>query len=566
MYRWLRVTKSDTGPVGRQHEQGAKATIMSTSEKKSRLHWWILLGLAAGVVVGSIVHYSNVNQARRLVVEEATILEDAQLAVVGPDPDPAVLAASRLEIETTAKQIRTARRDAILEEARAAVVGADRSPEALTKNAAAIDARIEELEAARLASIDLEAHTDLLRERAGDVDEQLLALLNPTATYQAFDGIARLFLNLLKMIVIPLVFFSLVGGILGMGDVSRLGRVGVKTFGFYIATSLLAIVTGLLLVNLISPGSGLTLTIPSEAHGDPQIPESFWDVLVGMVPTSVVQAAAEFELIGVIVFTIFFGVFLLTLEEARRRPMAELMDIGFEVMTRMTRAIISLAPVGIGALVARLISTTGPGVFLNLFWYVATVLCALGIHLLVVLPLLIYLLTRRNPYRYFRIMSPAMFTAFSTASSSGTLGITMERAEKGAGISNRVASFVLPLGATINMDGTALYEIVSVLFIAQVHETIDPAFVLTFQHQLLIVFLGLTVSIGAAGIPHAGLVMMVIILNAVGLPVEYTAIIWTVDRVLDMCRTAINVMSDSSIALIIAHTEGEVDDSVMESA
>jgi Na+/H+-dicarboxylate symporter len=155
-------------------------------------------------------------------------------------------------------------------------------------------------------------------------------------------------------------------------------------------------------------------------------------------------------------------------------------------------------------------------------------------------------------------MSPAFLTGFSTASSSGTLGVTLERAEHGAGISNRVASFVLPLGATINMDGTALYEIVSVLFVAQIHAGIDPNFSLTVGQQVLIVFLGLAVSIGAAGIPHAGLVMMVIILQAVGLPVEYTVLIWSVDRVLDMCRTATNIASDSTITMIVAHTEGEV--------
>ena len=160
-------------------------------------------------------------------------------------------------------------------------------------------------------------------------------------------------------------------------------------------------------------------------------------------------------------------------------------------------------------------------------------------------------------------MSPALLTGFSTASSSGTLGVTLERAEHGAGISNRVASFVLPLGATINMDGTALYEIVSVLFIAQLHAGVDPGFTLTLGQQILIVFLGLTVSIGAAGIPHAGLVMMVIILQAVGLPLEYTGLIWAVDRILDMCRTATNITSDSSITMIVAHTEGEVDDSVL---
>jgi Na+/H+-dicarboxylate symporter len=210
------------------------------------------------------------------------------------------------------------------------------------------------------------------------------------------------------------------------------------------------------------------------------------------------------------------------------------------------------------------VATTGVDAFVGMRWYVATVLLALGIHVLVVLPLVVRLVTGRNPYRLLQRMSPALVTGFSTASSSGTLGVTMERAEHGAGISNRVASFVLPLGATVNMDGTALYEIVTVLFIAQLHASVDPTFTLTLGQQALIVFLGLAVSIGAAGIPHAGLVMMVIILEAVGLPLEYTGLIWAVDRVLDMCRTSVNLASDSCVAFLVAHGAGEIDEAVWE--
>lgn len=383
-----------------------------------------------------------------------------------------------------------------------------------------------------------------------------------TGAYHAFDGLSRLFLKLLKMIVIPLVFFSLVSGMLGMGSLTQLGRMGIKTFLLYVMTSLLAILTGLTLVNTIRPGIGLGLDIPTEAVTK-ETPESFWDVLVGMVPDNVVEAAAQFDLLGVIIFALFFGAFLLTLGGERKRTLVTFMEGGSEVMMRMTGFIISLAPVGIAALIARLVSSTGLEVFYAMRWYVVTVFLGLAIHVLVSLPLLVFLVRRRNPYRFLRAMSPALLTGFSTASSSGTLGVTLERAEHGAGISNRVASFVLPLGATINMDGTALYEIVSVLFIAQFHAGVDPHFTLTIGQQVLIVFLGLTVSIGAAGIPHAGLVMMVIILQAVGLPLEYTTLIWTVDRILDMCRTATNITSDSSIAMIVAHTEGEVDGSVL---
>jgi Na+/H+-dicarboxylate symporter len=383
-----------------------------------------------------------------------------------------------------------------------------------------------------------------------------------TAVYQAFDGIASIFLKLLRMIVIPLVFFSLISGMVGMGNLARLGRMGVKTFLLYILTSLLAILLGLTLVNVIRPGVGLEITIPTEAVSK-DIPDSFWDVIANMIPDNVAAAAASFDVLGVIIFALFFGAFLLTVRGDRKKALVALIEGASEVMMKMTAFIISLAPVGIAALIARLVASTGPGVFLEMGWYILTVLLALGGHLLITLPLLVYFATGRHPYRYLRVMSPALLTGFSTASSAGTLAVTMDRVERGAGVSNRVASFVLPIGATVNMDGTALYEIVSVLFIAQLHSGLDPSFTLSFGQQILIVFLGLTVSIGAAGIPHAGLVMMVIILQAVGLPVEYTGLIWAVDRVLDMCRTAVNIASDSSITLIVAHTENQIDDSVL---
>jgi proton glutamate symport protein len=445
--------------------------------KKIGLHWWIIIGVVAGALLGTVLHRSYVGDARE--------------AVLGPEYTRAELA-----------------------------------------------------------------------ERAPEVATRLRDDLAGTATYQAIDGLAEIFLRLLKMIVIPLVFFSLAAGIAGMGNIRRLGRIGAKTFGLYIITSLLAIITGLLMVNLIRPGVGTNLTIPLEGELRP-VPESFWHVLLNMVPDNVVAAAGRFDLIGVILFTLLFGIFLLAVEELKRRPMLDFIESGAEVMLKMTHFIISLAPVGIAAMIARMVATTGPEIFISMARYVATVIATLGIHLLISLPLLIFLFTRRNPYRYLRVMIPALLTGFSTASSSGTLGVTMERAEHGAGVSRKVTSFVLPLGATINMDGTALYEIVSVIFIAQLHASVDPNFTLTFGDQLLIVFLGLMVSIGAAGIPHAGLVMMVIILQAVGLPVAYTALIWTVDRLLDMSRTAVNIASDSSVALIVAHNEREIDESVL---
>jgi Na+/H+-dicarboxylate symporter len=282
-----------------------------------------------------------------------------------------------------------------------------------------------------------------------------------------------------------------------------------------------------------------------------------------MVPENVIAAAARFELLPIIFFSILFGIFLLATHSSRRAPVEAFFHGVFEVMMRMTMFVVSLAPVGIAALIAKLVASTGPSVFVNLLGYAGTVAGALAIHFLVTLPLLFWLLTRRNPYAVMREMSPALLTAFSTASSSGTFPVTLERVENGVGVSNKISSFVLPLGATVNMDGTALYECVATLFVAQLYAAANPDFTLTFGAQILIVLLALLVSIGAAGIPHAGLVMMVIIFQAVGLPVGLTALLWAVDRPLDMARTMTNVWSDTMGTVTIAHTEREIDERIL---
>ncbi len=375
-------------------------------------------------------------------------------------------------------------------------------------------------------------------------------------------GLAGIFLALLRLVVIPLVFASLVSGVVGMRDFKQLGSIGAKAAGWYVTTSLLAILAGLGLVNLIGPGRGVRLPLPISG-GEVALPESFWDVIVGMVPNNVVRAAADFDLLGIIVFALLFGIFMLKLEPEKRAPLEKVVDSLFAVMMKMTLFVIALAPVGIAALIARLVASTGPQVFVSLAGYAATVAGTLTLHMLITLPLLFWLRTRRNPFRVMRAMAPALLTAFSTASSSGTLPVTMERLEKGVGVSNRISSFVLPLGATVNMDGTALYECVATIFVAQLYATVNPDFTLTFGSQLMIVFLALVVSIGAAGIPHAGLVMMVIIFSAIGLPLELTGLLWAVDRPLDMCRTMVNVWSDTMGSTTIAHTEGEIDESVL---
>ena len=393
-----------------------------------------------------------------------------------------------------------------------------------------------------------------------EVDRRFKETLGGGAAY----GLSSIFLGLLKMVVIPLVMSSLVCGIVGMGDFRRLGKVGGKTALWYVSTSLIAILTGLALVNLFAPGRGVVLPLPIDTAVAPTVPSSPWDFLIAVVPENIIKAAANFDMVAVIFFSILFGVFLLRSEGPVAEPVTGFFRGLFEVMMRMTVFVISLAPVGIAALIARLVSTTGPRVFVNLAGYAGTVAAALAIHFLVTLPLLFWLVTRRNPYRVMRAMGPALLTAFSTASSSGTLPVTMERVENVVGVSNRISSFVLPLGATVNMDGTALYECVATLFVAQIYAAAHPGFTITFGGQVMVVALALLVSIGAAGIPHAGLVMMVIIFQAVGLPVGLTALLWAVDRPLDMARTMVNVWSDVMGTVAVAHTERDIDEALYD--
>ena len=388
-------------------------------------------------------------------------------------------------------------------------------------------------------------------------------LLRGTWSGGAADGLARLFLRLLRMIVLPLVFASLVCGVLGLGDPRRLGRLGGKALLWYMTTSLIAILTGLLLVNVIRPGEGLNLPVPIGNTFTVSTPDSAWDVVLNMVPANVVKSAADFDLFPVIVFALLFGVFAVLSAPGTREMIEKFFGAVFEVMMKMTLFILMLAPIGIAALIAKLVALSGPQIFWEMRWYVFTVAMALAIHFFLTLPGLLYVLTRRNAWRMLRPMSPALLTGFSTASSSGTLPLTMERLERGVGVSNKVTSFVLPLGATVNMDGTALYECVATIFVAQLYAAANPDYTLTVGAQVTIVALALMVSIGAAGIPSAGLVMMVIIFKAVGLPLDLVGILWAVDRLLDMCRTSVNIWSDVVGATTIAHYENELDEGAL---
>jgi len=367
---------------------------------------------------------------------------------------------------------------------------------------------------------------------------------------QKIGFLGDLFLRLLKMIIIPLVFASLVNGIASLGSARSVGRVGIRTMIYYMVSTTLAIAIGLILVNLIRPGDYLNL---ADGAG---IPEGFStttqtlpEFLLGLVPDNIFSAMAAGDVLPVIFFALLFGLFLTRLEGPGVESVKKVIDGVLEVIQALTLAIVKLAPIGIFALLAREVARSGPGVIWDLRFYFVTVGFGLLIHALVTLPLVLLTLGRRRPYSYFRSASPALATAFSTASSAATLPLTMECSEL-AGNRRGVTSFVLPLGATINMDGTALYEAVAALTIAQMY-----GIGLDLGQQALVLLTALLASVGAAAIPMAGLVMLVVILQAVGLPLEGIGTIIAIDRVLDMMRTATNVWSDLVGAAVVNRFE-----------
>lgn len=376
--------------------------------------------------------------------------------------------------------------------------------------------------------------------------------------------IGDFFLRLLKMVTVPLILTSLITGVTGLGSQGNFGVMFSRTIGYYLVTSMLAIMTGVILVNLISPGVGAVLP------GGGSVMETADQTLLGMayeqlnrlIPTNPFAAIAGGEFLSIISFAIIFGTFINLVGGEHGKRLSDIFAAAFEVMMKMTSWVIGLAPIGVAAFMIYATATQGFSVFGTLAWYMITVAAALLFHAAVVLPIILKVFAGRSPLEYFRSLSPALLTAFSTASSNATLPLTMKCVEDRAGISNRTSSFVLPLGATINMDGTALYEVVAVLFIAQA----TPGFDLSMAQQITVALTALLASVGAAGIPHAGLVMMAIVLQAVGLPLEAQGIIIAVDRVLDMCRTAVNVWSDSCGCAVVERLAGTTETSISGAA
>jgi proton glutamate symport protein len=389
------------------------------------------------------------------------------------------------------------------------------------------------------------------------------AHLGPISALAVYNFLGDLFMRALKMVIVPLLAGSIITGVAGLGDARSLGRLFRRTFSWYMATSLLAIIVGLVLVNMIQPGLidgvpvGETLGLQADVS---QLDESLQNrgsgdlvsIILRMIPTNPIGAAADGQMLPLIFFCMLFGTAITMLPDELRGTQKQFWEGLFSIMMRITGWVIRFTPLGVFGLIARIAATSGIEAFASLLRFAMTVVLALAIHSLLTLPLLLRLVARIQPWRHARVMAPALMTAFTTRSSSATLPLTMKCVEKGAGVSNRVTSFVLPLGATVNMDGTALYECICALFIAQAYGiNLGPV------DQFLVVVTALLASIGAAGIPSAGLVMISIILGTVGLPLEGVALILAVDPLLDMLRTSVNIFSDSCGAVAVAHLEGE---------
>ena len=389
-----------------------------------------------------------------------------------------------------------------------------------------------------------------------------------------------LFLRALKMIIIPLIVTSVVGGIAGLKDADGFGRLGLKTLGFYMSTGLLAILLGLFLVGTIQPGLGPEGR-PNEAireafaHGtgvsaadmakvaaaSGSIPEGkgIWASISGifrsMLPENIFAAAASNEsVLGVLIFSLLFAVAVTRLPQEQGRSIREFFVAASEAVSMIVHWIMAFAPIGVYALILPVIYQTGFGLFANLGKYVITVILALAIHLTVTMPLVLMLVARVHPLKHFRAVKEALIMAFSTASSSATLPLTMECVRDRVGVSQRVTSFTLPIGTSINTDGTALYECVAVMFVAQV-----MGVQMGFGEMFFVVVAALLTSVGIAGVPHASLVAILLILKNSGVPGAEAAVgvLLAVDRFLDMSRTAVNVFGDTCVSVLVARSEGE---------
>lgn len=387
------------------------------------------------------------------------------------------------------------------------------------------------------------------------------------------DLLGDLFMQALKMIIVPLVVSSIIAGLAGMAGFEGFKRLGLKTLGFYFITTMTAVILGLVMVNIIQPGlidgqpnaelrqvfdnSAANISEADKARFTESRQDQARDwtsIFKRMLPQNIIQAGATDQLLGLLVFSLLFGIAMTRFPVEQMQPVRDFFQGLNDIMIKITQWIMICAPIGIFGMMVNTVYENGAAIFTQLGPYFATVLIALALHLFIMLPLLLKLLGKINPLSHFRAMKTALLTAFSTASSSATLPVTMRCVQDNAGVSKKTASFTLPLGATVNMDGTALYECIAVMFVAQVMG-ID----MSFTAQIVVVISALLTSIGVAGVPSASMVAILIIMNNSGIPGANNAIyaLFVVDRFLDMSRTAVNIFGDSCCAAVVAKSEGE---------
>ncbi len=373
-------------------------------------------------------------------------------------------------------------------------------------------------------------------------------LLKDKATW--IEPLGTLFIRSIKMLIVPLVFSSLVVGTLSIKDPKKMGRVGLKTLIVYLLTTAIAITIGLLVGSIINPGAGVSITASEsiKATNSPDLIQTF----IEMVPVNPFKALVSDNILQIIVFSILFG-FAINSIGKKGEPLAHFFDSLAETMYKLTAIVMEFAPYGVFALMAVVAGKYGLSILLPLFKMVGGVYLAVIIHMIITYASFLLFSARLNPVPFFKGILDAQIVAFSTTSSSATLPVTLTCTQKNLGVSKGISSFVLPLGATINMDGTAIYQGVCALFVAQVFN-VD----LTFANYVTIILTATLASIGTAGVPGAGLIMLSMVLSSVGLPVEGIAIVAGVDRILDMARTAVNVTGDAMVSVLIAKSENEL--------
>lgn len=368
--------------------------------------------------------------------------------------------------------------------------------------------------------------------------------------------VGGIFISAIKMLVVPLVFVSLIVGASSIGDPKKLGRVGTKTIMFYLFTTGIAIIIALSLASITNPGVGLDLS--NVIQSEPSIGEatSVIDTIINMIPKNPISALASGQMLQVIVFALLTGISIALLGKKAENALKFFVSFN-EVMMKMVMLIMLIAPYGVFALISKTFATVGFDAIVPLLKYFVTVLLALGLHLLITYMTMLKVIAGLDPVQFFKNFVPAMGVAFSTASSSGTLPVTLKTAQDRCGASESISAFTLPLGATINMDGTAIMQGVAVVFIAQVY-----GIELTLVSLLTVILTATLASVGTAGVPGVGLITLSMVLQSVGLPIEGIALIIGIDRLLDMTRTAVNITGDTVCTLIISKAEGEFNEEV----